>query len=182
MTAIPAPPRFAHRPLGEYLALVLVLALVVTSIANTAPPLDTLQRGVARLFAPSGFLVQMFPPDLSRVDRIAWKLLETLQMAVAGAALGLVFAVPFAVLATDRLSPHPVVKVVARGLIAFFRLLQAMPGSESPSALAWVSSHPQHGERIAALEALIPTLARAPAFAPAIDWAAVQAEVGPPKP
>ena len=77
-------------------------------------------------------------------------------------------------LAAAGLDPH--------GLIAFFRLLQAMPGSESPSALAWVSSHPQHGERIAALEALIPTLARAPAFAPAIDWAAVQAEVGPPKP
>ena len=32
-------------------------------------------------------------------------MLETLQMAVAGAALGLVFAVPFAILATDRLSP-----------------------------------------------------------------------------
>ena len=77
-------------------------------------------------------------------------------------------------LAAAGLDPH--------GLIAFFRLLQAMPGSESPTALAWVSSHPQHGERIVALEALIPTLARAPAFAPAIDWAAVQAEVGPPKP
>jgi phosphonate transport system permease protein len=42
-------------------------------------------------------------------------------MAVAGAALGLVFAVPFAILATDRLSPHPVIKIAARGIIAFFR-------------------------------------------------------------
>lgn len=74
-------------------------------------------------------------------------------------------------LAAAGLDPH--------GLIAFFRLLQAMPGSESPTALAWVSSHPQHGERIAALEALIPTLTRAPATPLAIDWAAVQAEVGP---
>ena len=119
--SIPAPPRFQHRSLAEYVGIVVVIALVVTSIANTAPPLDSLQRGLARLFAPSGFLAQMFPPDLSRVDRIAWKLLETLQMAVAGAALGLVFALPFAILATDRLSPHPVIKIITSGLIAFFR-------------------------------------------------------------
>lgn len=119
--SLPAPPRFQHRSLAEYVGIIVVIALVVTSVVNTAPPLDTLQRGVSRLFAPSGFLMQMFPPDFSRVEHISWKLLETLQMAVAGAALGLIFAVPFAILATDRLSPHPVVRIAARGLIAFFR-------------------------------------------------------------
>ncbi len=118
---IPAPPRFQHRSLAEYVGIVVVLAMVLTSVANTAPALDKLQRGTARLFAPSGFLMQMFPPDFSRVEHIAWKLVETLQMAVAGDALGLIFALPFAILATDRLSPHPVIKVAARGMIAFFR-------------------------------------------------------------
>ena len=119
--AIPAPPRFQHRSIAEYVAIIVVLALVLTSVMNTAPSLDKLQRGTARLFAPSGFLMQMFPPDFSRVEHITWKLVETLQMAVAGAALGLVFAVPFAILATDRLSPHPEIKIAARGMIAFFR-------------------------------------------------------------
>ena len=119
--ASPAPPRFQHRSIAEYVAIIVVLALVLTSVMNTAPSLDKLQRGTARLFAPSGFLMQMFPPDFSRVEHITWKLVETLQMAVAGAALGLVFAVPFAILATDRLSPHPVIKIAARGIIAFFR-------------------------------------------------------------
>lgn len=119
--AIPAPPRFQHRSIAEYVAIIVVLALVLTSVMNTAPSLDKLQRGTARLFAPSGFLMQMFPPDFSRVEHITWKLVETLQMAVAGASLGLVFAVPFAILATDRLSPHPVIKIAARGMIAFFR-------------------------------------------------------------
>jgi len=117
----PAPPRFQHRSIAEYVAIIVVIALVLTSVMNTAPSLDKLQRGTARLFAPSGFLMQMFPPDFSRVEHITWKLVETLQMAVAGAALGLVFAVPFAILATDRLSPHPVIKIAARGIIAFFR-------------------------------------------------------------
>jgi phosphonate transport system permease protein len=119
--AVPTPPRFQHRSIAEYAGIIIVIALVVTSLANTAPRVDSLQRGIARLFAPSGFFMQMFPPDLSRIDHIALKLLETLQMAIAGAALGLLFAVPFAILATNRLSPHPIVRVIARGMIAFFR-------------------------------------------------------------
>lgn len=122
-TSLPALPRFRHRSLLEYLGFLIVAALVVSSIINTAPELGALGRGLERLVSPSGLLAQMFPPDLSRVDRIAWKLLETLQMAVAGAALGLLFAVPFAILATDRLSPHPVLRHVARALIALFRTI-----------------------------------------------------------
>lgn len=117
------PPRFEHRSIGEYIGMVVVLALVVSSIAATAPQLDALGRGITRLFAPSGLLAQMFPPDISRIDRIALKMLETLQMAVAGAALGLVFAVPFAILATNRLSPHPLVRIAARAVIALFRTI-----------------------------------------------------------
>ena len=116
-------PRFQHRSVAEYLGVLIVAALVISSILATAPELDAIGRGVQRLFAPSGLLAQMFPPDLSRVDRIALKLLETLQMAVAGAVLGLIFAVPFAILATDRLSPHPVVRMAARGVIALFRTI-----------------------------------------------------------
>jgi phosphonate transport system permease protein len=116
-------PRFQRRSLPEWLGIVVVAALVISSVAATAPEVGALGRGIERLFAPSGLLAQMFPPDLSRVDRIAWKLLETLQMAVAGAALGLILAVPFAILATDRLSPHPAVRLVARGVIALFRTI-----------------------------------------------------------
>lgn len=117
------PPRFEHRSIGEYVGMIVVLALVISSIAATAPQFDALGRGITRLFAPSGLLAQMFPPDISRIDRIALKMLETLQMAVAGAALGLVFAVPFAILATDRLSPHPLVRIAARSVIALFRTI-----------------------------------------------------------
>ncbi len=116
-----APPRLAHRSLVEYGALLLVLALVVSSLAATAPSPDKLGSGVARLLAPSGLFTQMVPPDFSRIGPISWKLLETLQMAVAGCFLGLLFALPFAILATDRLSPHPVLRHLARAVIALFR-------------------------------------------------------------
>lgn len=116
-----APTRFQHRSLVEYAALLAVLALVVTSLAATAPAPDKLGSGIARLFAPSGMLTQMFPPDFTRIVPIGWKLLETLQMAVAGCFLGLLLALPFAILATDRLSPHPLVRHAARAIIALFR-------------------------------------------------------------
>ena len=116
-------PRFQQRSLAEYLGFFIMAGLVISSITATAPDIGAVGRGIERLFAPSGLLAQMFPPDLSRVDRIAMKLFETLQMAVAGAALGLLLAVPFAILATDRLSPHPVFRHAARALIALFRTI-----------------------------------------------------------
>ena len=123
MTDIPlsAPPRFRHPGLAGYAALLAVGALVVSSLAATAPSLDRLAGGFVRLFSPSGLFTRMFPPDFSRIEAIGWKLLETLQMAVAGCALGLIFALPFAILATDRLSPHPVIRHAARAVIALFR-------------------------------------------------------------
>jgi phosphonate transport system permease protein len=121
VTATLAPPRFPHLGLPGYAALLIALALVISSLAATAPSLDKLAHGITRLFAPSGLMTQMFPPDFSRIEPISWKLLETLQMAVAGCALGLIFAVPFAILATDRLSPHPLIRTAARAVIALFR-------------------------------------------------------------
>ncbi|MFO1171694.1 MAG: phosphonate ABC transporter, permease protein PhnE [Hyphomicrobiaceae bacterium] len=114
-------PRFEHRSGLEYIAWLLLLLVVVWSLQGTAPSLEGMSKGLARLFAPSGMLAQMFPPDLSRIDRVLWKLVETLQMAVAGVVLGLLFAFPLAILAADGLSPHPIVRASARALIAFFR-------------------------------------------------------------
>jgi phosphonate transport system permease protein len=125
MTAAPAlgrpVPRFERRSAIEYVAWLLLILVVIWSLQGTAPSLDGLSKGIARLFAPSGMLAQMFPPDLTRLDRVLLKLIETLQMAVAGVVLGLLFAFPLAILAADGLSPHPIVRAAARALIAFFR-------------------------------------------------------------
>ena len=62
-------PRFQRRSLPEWLGFVVVAALVISSIAATAPEVGALGRGIERLFAPSGLLAQMFPPDLWRGRR-----------------------------------------------------------------------------------------------------------------
>jgi phosphonate transport system permease protein len=63
----------------------------------------------------------MFPPDLTRLDSILVSLAVTFQMAVSGCVLGLILSFPVAVLAAEGLSPHPLLRAAARGLIAFFR-------------------------------------------------------------
>ena len=65
-----------------------------------------------------------------------------------------------------------------RGMIGFFTLLKAEPGSEMPEGLQWMSTHPQHEARIAALEALIPDLPRGEPAALDLDWGAVRRAAG----
>jgi phosphonate transport system permease protein len=90
------PPRFQHRSLVEYAALLAVLG-AGRHLAGRHRPVAGQRWAAASpgCFAPSGLLTQMFPPDFTRIVPIGWKLLETLQMAVAGCFLGLILAVPF---------------------------------------------------------------------------------------
>jgi phosphonate transport system permease protein len=101
-----------------FILWVLVIGFIVWSLTSTAPTWERLLRGIPSMFS---VVERMFPPDIERLDRILWSLLVTFQMAVAGTIIGLVLSVPLAILAADGLSPHPVARSVARGLIAFFR-------------------------------------------------------------
>jgi len=110
--------RFEHPSAVAFVLWVLVLAFIVWSFSATGLSLDRLARGIP---AMGGIIERMFPPDLERLDRILASLLVTFQMAVAGCVLGLLLSFPLAILAADGISPHPIVRVAVRGLIAFFR-------------------------------------------------------------
>jgi len=96
----------------------LAFAFVIWSFAGAGLSIERLERGIPAL---GNMMSRMFPPDLERLPQILWSLLVTFQMAVAGCVLGVILAFPVAVLAADNLSPHPMVKAAARGLIALFR-------------------------------------------------------------
>jgi len=64
-----------------------------------------------------------------------------------------------------------------QGLPEFFNLLKGEAGSEMPGMLTWMSTHPEHDERIANLRQQI-AAAPSTAIRPLdLDWAAVQAAV-----
>lgn len=122
MTAQAAVP--AHLPRWErpsaigFILIVLAIAFLVWSVSNVGLSLERMQRGFPAL---GSILQRMFPPDLERLPQILKSLLVTFQMALVGCVFGLILAFPLAILAADGLSPHPLVKAAARGLIALFR-------------------------------------------------------------
>ncbi len=112
------PPRFARPGALSFVAGVSAFAFVLWSFQSSGFSLAQFERGIPALMRVFG---QMFPPDIADIGRILWSLLTTFQMAVAGVVLGLIFSLPIAILAAEGLSPHPVVRHIARGVIALFR-------------------------------------------------------------
>lgn len=118
LPASPPPPRWERPGALTFTITVAFAAFLIWSFASVGLSWERIARGLPAL---GSMLGRMFPPDLERLPQILWQLLVTFQMALAGCALGLVFAFPMAILAADRLSPHPLVKHLARGVIALFR-------------------------------------------------------------
>jgi phosphonate transport system permease protein len=112
------PPRLERMNPVAFTLSFAVISFVVWSLMTAGPSIEQLARGLPNI---GNILGRMFPPDLERIDRILWSLFQTFQMAVAGCAIGLILSVPLAILAADKLSPHPAVRHAARSLIAVFR-------------------------------------------------------------
>lgn len=113
-----AVPRYDRPGALQFAILVAALAFVIWSFASVELSLERMQRGIPAL---GSILTRMWPPDLERLPQILWSLLVTFQMALVGAILGLVLAFPLAILAADGITPHPILRVLSRGLIALFR-------------------------------------------------------------
>jgi phosphonate transport system permease protein len=111
-------PRFEQPGILAYLVWLVALAFLVWSLSNVGLSLERMMRGIPAL---GGILGRMFPPDLERLPQILWALLITFQMALVGAVLGVLLSFPLAILAAEGISPHPLVRQFARGLIALFR-------------------------------------------------------------
>lgn len=112
------PPRFERPGAGAFVAWVIALALIVTSLKGIG---FSPQEFVAGLPNMGRIVGQMFPPSAARLPAVGQALLETFQMALAGSVLGVLLSLPLAVLATRHLTPHPVVYHAVRAVIALFR-------------------------------------------------------------
>lgn len=115
--AVPLP-RWERPGALTFILVVLAVAFILWSIGNVGLSLERIQRGIPAL---GSILQRMFPPDTERLPQILYSLLITFQMALVGCLFGLILAFPIAILAADGLSPHPLIKHAARGLIALFR-------------------------------------------------------------
>ena len=95
-------------------------SLVIALMIPVTPSPERLANGVPRM---GSLLGRMWPPetDPAFLARMGRRLVETLQIALAGTVLGVTLSLPIAWLAARRLSPVPRGAFAAKALISLFR-------------------------------------------------------------
>lgn len=118
--SVAPPARLPHVPALRFVLWLAVAALVLASIAEVAPSPARLAAGLPRL---GDLLARMWPPetDPAFLARMGARLVETLQIAVAGTVIGIACALPLAWFAARRLSPAPWAAYPVKALISLFR-------------------------------------------------------------
>lgn len=112
------PSRF-QLPKWSSLLIVLFLAvLAVNGLIRMDISWARLGDGPANIW---NFITGAFPPNMERAPNLAWAMLETLEMAIIGAALGIVISVPAAVLAAQNTTPFPAVGIAVRFVLTVLR-------------------------------------------------------------
>ncbi len=114
------PPRFQRLTALQFAFAMALLAIVISSILQVAPSPERLANSGPRVV---GLLERMWPPqtDPAFLTRVGWKLLETLQIAVAGTVIGIILSFPLAWLAAKGHSPLGALRALPKALISLFR-------------------------------------------------------------
>jgi len=99
---------------------IVVFALAVWAADGAEFDIPHLIEGLPRFF---GLLGQMLPPDVDVLPRLVGPMIETLQMALLGTTIPILFALPLAILAAANVSPHPAVSAATRVVIGTFRTI-----------------------------------------------------------
>ena len=112
------PHRF-NRPGGiGFVSYVLVALVILWSLEGAGWSVDRLLSSPPKL---ADFFSRAWPPSTHKLDRLAWKMVETLQIAVSGAAIGIVLSLPIALLAARGLLVGRGVNLVVRIILGFLR-------------------------------------------------------------
>lgn len=114
------------------LGAVAIVGVVVASGWASEVSLDAIVGGVPNIV---DFLGRMFPPDLSELGTAVALMIETLGIAIFGTAIGVLVAVPLALLAARTVFPNPWVRQATRAVI---NVVRAIP--ELMWALLFVSA------------------------------------------
>ena len=120
MTDLSMPGRFERPPALAFLGYLLGLLIILWCLAGAGFSLDKVLSSPPRF---ADFLSRAFPPNVEPtvLARLGWKMVETLQIAVAGAVLGVIVSVPVAVFAARGLIAGPLVNQTVRMALSFLR-------------------------------------------------------------
>lgn len=116
-----SPPSRYNRPSAlAFVGYAAAIVIVLWSFAGVGSFIDKV------VFSPpwfADFLERAFPPKLEpkMLARLGWKMLETLQIALSGAVIGIILSVPVALLAARGLIAPNWINQIVRTALGFIR-------------------------------------------------------------
>ncbi len=115
--------RFSGSSSINFVLLVVVGAVILSSITSVAPSVGQLADGLPSMV---NLLDRMWPPNMETnfMQRVGLRIIETFQIALAGAAIGIVLSLPIGWLAAKRVSPIGPMSWLVK---AFVSLLRTVP-------------------------------------------------------
>lgn len=120
MTNLATPARYERPSAVSFIGYVLGLTLIVWCLAGAGFSLEKMASAPPRF---ADFIDRAFPPNIDprTLQRLGWKMVETLQIAVAGAVIGVALSVPVALFAARGLIAGVWVNQIMRNGLGFIR-------------------------------------------------------------
>ena len=120
MADLTLPSRLERPSAFAFLGYAFGLTLILWCLAGAGFSIEKMVTAPPRF---ADFLERAFPPntDPKTLVRLAWKMVETLQIAVAGAVIGVILSIPIALLAARGLIAGLWVNQVVRNILGFIR-------------------------------------------------------------
>ena len=120
------PARFERPSALAFLGYAGAMVIIVWAFAGAGFSLEKVVTSPPRF---ADFLERAFPPntDPQVLERLGWKMLETLQIALAGAVLGIILSLPVALLAARGLVAPIWVNQIVRTILGFIRAVPDIP-------------------------------------------------------
>ena len=117
-----APSRIANLSAGTFTILVALAALIIVSAGQVAPSPDRLARVLP---AMADLVSRMMPPetDPAFLTRMAWRIVETFQIALVGTGIGILLSLPIAWLAARGVTPLGLGSYLFKALVSLFRTI-----------------------------------------------------------
>ena len=121
LEALRIPDHPARRRLNRYSAYLFILVVMIAGLHHLRLPLDRLPDGLREIIVVVG--QRMFPPDMAYAGtHLVKPFIETIAMAFAGTAFGILLSVPLAWLASANMTPSPrVLFPLVRGIVVVAR-------------------------------------------------------------
>ena len=125
MTSQPRPLVVPAKPTHRVRATLVALAFAAFTVATCIPAIGGIDLDLGALIRNwsngSGLMAQFFQPDFAFLPRTIGPMLETLQMAVVGAALAAALSVPLTLWAASPTNPNAPTRIAVRTIINVIR-------------------------------------------------------------